>query len=238
LNILIFLLLCSRTGKLKSPSYRTGTNILIFFRKYIMFPNGRKGSLMTDNNSILKKLNKVNAVARQAARLKPSSGVRAAINAPNFPGSKISAALRSALETQKHMDHLSGLVKNLPKAEFQDTVNAAIRPSKAIQAALDSMRDTVGVLPPAERLPQRREFAKPQITQTQIRDVSDLGAAIRRTRKAKRLTQQNFADLAGVGRRFLSELEQGKQTLEIGKVLKVAAAARIQLIMASSETDE
>jgi y4mF family transcriptional regulator len=57
----------------------------------------------------------------------------------------------------------------------------------------------------------------------------DLGRLVRRVRKRRDFSQQAFADLAGVGRRFLSELENGKPTLELGKVLKVADAAGIAL---------
>jgi HTH-type transcriptional regulator/antitoxin HipB len=39
-----------------------------------------------------------------------------------------------------------------------------------------------------------------------------------------------FADLVGVGRRFISELENGKATLELGKVLQVASATGIDLL--------
>lgn len=35
------------------------------------------------------------------------------------------------------------------------------------------------------------------------------------------LTQLNAAGLCGVGERFLSELERGKTTVELGKVLQV-----------------
>ena len=58
---------------------------------------------------------------------------------------------------------------------------------------------------------------------------SDLGLLVRRARETRHLSQQSFADLAGVGRRFLSELENGKPTLELGKVLKVARTAGISL---------
>lgn len=64
----------------------------------------------------------------------------------------------------------------------------------------------------------------------EIVSASDLGRLVRRAREARHLSQQSFADLAGVGRRFLSELENGKPTLELGKVLKVAHAAGISLL--------
>ncbi|MFB9982622.1 helix-turn-helix transcriptional regulator [Mesorhizobium newzealandense] len=64
----------------------------------------------------------------------------------------------------------------------------------------------------------------------EIVSASDIGRLVRRAREARHLSQQSFADLAGVGRRFLSELENGKPTLELGKVLKVAQAAGISLL--------
>jgi HTH-type transcriptional regulator/antitoxin HipB len=62
-----------------------------------------------------------------------------------------------------------------------------------------------------------------------ISSPADLGQLVRQMREGRRLSQQDFADLAGVGRRFLSELENGKTTLELGKVLKVLQAAGVDL---------
>lgn len=57
-----------------------------------------------------------------------------------------------------------------------------------------------------------------------------LGARIRRAREERGLSQAKLAELADVGRRFVSELENGKSSLEFDKVLQVAAAAGITLI--------
>jgi HTH-type transcriptional regulator/antitoxin HipB len=54
-----------------------------------------------------------------------------------------------------------------------------------------------------------------------IRSVEDVGAAIRAKRTAIGMQQQELAALAGVGPRFLSEVENGKESAEIGKVLQV-----------------
>ena len=62
-----------------------------------------------------------------------------------------------------------------------------------------------------------------------IATPSDFGQVLRDSRKAMGLTQQRFADLAGVGRRFVSECEAGKPRLEFGKVLQVAKAAGIDI---------
>lgn len=59
--------------------------------------------------------------------------------------------------------------------------------------------------------------------------IGEIGKRVRAARKAMGMTQQRFADLAGVGRRFLIELEQGKPSLEIGRVLAVCHAAGIKL---------
>jgi len=45
-----------------------------------------------------------------------------------------------------------------------------------------------------------------------------LAEFVRRRRKANRLTQAKLALLAGVGRRFVSDLENGKQSLVLDKV--------------------
>ena len=62
-----------------------------------------------------------------------------------------------------------------------------------------------------------------------ITTAADLGHRIRAAREAMGFSQQQFADLSGVGRRFVSELENGKPTLEFDKVVKVALAAGIDL---------
>ena len=64
---------------------------------------------------------------------------------------------------------------------------------------------------------------------TIVRNPGELGKLLSERRKAMGLTQQDFADLAGVGRRFLSELENGKERAEIGKVLRVVQALGIDL---------
>lgn len=46
-------------------------------------------------------------------------------------------------------------------------------------------------------------------------------AFIKEKRKAARLTQPELAEKAGVGLRFLRELEQGKQSLKMDKINQV-----------------
>lgn len=51
----------------------------------------------------------------------------------------------------------------------------------------------------------------------------DLGAYVRARRRASGLSQNELAELAGVGMRFLSELERGKKTLRMDAVNAVLA---------------
>jgi len=44
---------------------------------------------------------------------------------------------------------------------------------------------------------------------------------VRQTRKNQNLTQEDLAAAAGVGIRFIRELEQGKITCQIGKALLI-----------------
>ncbi|MEZ5962419.1 MAG: type II toxin-antitoxin system Y4mF family antitoxin [Planctomycetota bacterium] len=61
-----------------------------------------------------------------------------------------------------------------------------------------------------------------------------LGAAVRRQRRQLGLRQTVLADLAGVGVAFLYDLEKGKPTLRIDKVLSVLEALGLGLTVAPS----
>ena len=62
-----------------------------------------------------------------------------------------------------------------------------------------------------------------------IIDARDLGRCVRAQRKSQGATQADFAALCGVGNRFISELENGKPTAELGKVLQVLACLGLEL---------
>ena len=53
---------------------------------------------------------------------------------------------------------------------------------------------------------------------------ADIGGTVRAARKAAGLRQDELASAAGVGLRFLVELERGKPTAQIGKTLQVLHA--------------
>jgi HTH-type transcriptional regulator/antitoxin HipB len=65
--------------------------------------------------------------------------------------------------------------------------------------------------------------------------AADIGAAIRKKRKEDGLTLADTAALCGVGYRFLSDLENGKRTVQMGKVLQVLTALGLDLYVASRE---
>ena len=54
-----------------------------------------------------------------------------------------------------------------------------------------------------------------------IFSIQQLGELIRTERKVQGLRQKDLADAIGVGIVFLSDLENGKPTAEVGKVLRV-----------------
>ena len=64
---------------------------------------------------------------------------------------------------------------------------------------------------------------------TPIRSASDLGTALRVARRGRGLRLEDVALAAGVGIRFLSELERGKPTARLAETLRVAAALGVDL---------
>ena len=59
--------------------------------------------------------------------------------------------------------------------------------------------------------------------------VEHIGARIRSTRKIQNLTQEQLAATAGVGVRFIRDLEHGKDSCHIGKVLLILAMLGIEV---------
>ena len=65
----------------------------------------------------------------------------------------------------------------------------------------------------------------------QIKTTKDIGILIKQARKKLNLTQETLAMLSNVGTRFISDIENGKPTCEIEKVLKVAFNLGIKIEM-------
>jgi len=63
----------------------------------------------------------------------------------------------------------------------------------------------------------------------QILNSEDLGTIIRKRRKELGLTQTQLAQLSGVGLRFISELERGKESARIGYAIKIASNLGIDI---------
>jgi y4mF family transcriptional regulator len=61
-------------------------------------------------------------------------------------------------------------------------------------------------------------------------DSKELGLVIKNQRKSLRLTQTEVALSCGVGLRFISDLENGKSTCQIGKALLVMDSIGLKLM--------
>ena len=59
----------------------------------------------------------------------------------------------------------------------------------------------------------------------------DIGRLVRKTRKGLGVTQKELALTSGTGLRFIIELEKGKETAEIGKVLTILQTLGIQFTL-------
>jgi HTH-type transcriptional regulator/antitoxin HipB len=62
-----------------------------------------------------------------------------------------------------------------------------------------------------------------------ITSPAELGSALREARRLRGLRLQDAAAGAGVGVRFLSELERGKPTSRLGETLRVASSLGLRI---------
>jgi y4mF family transcriptional regulator len=61
----------------------------------------------------------------------------------------------------------------------------------------------------------------------------ELGRIVKNERKAMALTQADLALTSGTGMRFISDLENGKSTCQIGKTLTVLKTLGLRLTLSS-----
>ncbi len=62
-----------------------------------------------------------------------------------------------------------------------------------------------------------------------VTTMTELGALIREERLRQKLTQTDLAGISGVGITFISQLENGKETAEMGRVIRVLTMLGIDL---------
>ena len=62
-----------------------------------------------------------------------------------------------------------------------------------------------------------------------VNSLADIGIIVRRKRKADGLTLADAAAMCNVGYRFLSNMENGKPTAHIGKILQVLSCLGLEV---------
>ena len=66
-----------------------------------------------------------------------------------------------------------------------------------------------------------------------IRTCEAMGKRIRELRRAQGVTQAQLAGLSNTGVRFISDLENGKETCQLGKILHVLATLGVDVFIHS-----
>ncbi|MEW5756463.1 MAG: transcriptional regulator [Pseudomonadota bacterium] len=74
-------------------------------------------------------------------------------------------------------------------------------------------------------------MAQDDITYGTVQTAEELGRLARAHRKQRRLTLETVSGLGNLSTRFLSEFERGKETAEIGKVLKALRTLGLEVII-------
>ena len=153
---------------------------------------------------------------RAAAAMSPNKSVQKAIKYPNA-----STALRKhVVETRKSTKPITTVRLRLPlSGGSTGEVSDKVRPAKPA-VALEALSPSPALRPDA-LVPRAHDLT--------IDTTADLGGVVRRARRRRELSQAGLAELAGTGRRFVSELEAGKPTIEFERLLAVCRVLGIHL---------
>ena len=71
----------------------------------------------------------------------------------------------------------------------------------------------------------------------QLESAADVGRLIQAERKRQKLSQLQLAGLANTGIRFISDLENGKGTVQLRKLLAVISALGLSMFVYSAWSD-
>ena len=67
--------------------------------------------------------------------------------------------------------------------------------------------------------------------------IQELGEIIRMHRKAARLSRVQLAELAGVGKSVIYDIEKGKESVQLDTIQKILKALNIKIILTSPLLD-
>ena len=144
----------------------------------------------------------------------------------------------------KYANPTSALRKHVARAEVlsKPSASSVIHvPARAVDAPPPpgTIPQSLSKATPAPALPSAvtSVTVRAKVGAIVLRTTADLGEIVRRARMEHRLSQEELAKAAGTGRRFISELEAGKPTLEFGRLLSVCNALGVRLL-ASGSPDE
>ena len=71
-----------------------------------------------------------------------------------------------------------------------------------------------------------------------VKNSVALGRKVRELRRARKITQAQLAELANTGIRFISDLENGKETCHIGKVMHVLETLGVDMLVRNHRDKE
>ncbi len=90
---------------------------------------------------------------------------------------------------------------------------------------LDSKKLPVGNFTSEPSLPFSASASPP------IRSAAELGELVRKRRRQQSLTQQDLAGLGNTGNRFIVDLENGKPTVQLQKVLDLLNLLGLEMVV-------
>jgi transcriptional regulator with XRE-family HTH domain len=66
------------------------------------------------------------------------------------------------------------------------------------------------------------------MTRQRKNEIQDFGAAVRSARKNLRVSQEDFAELCGVHRTFVGQVERGETNISFLNILRISTALKMR----------
>lgn len=188
----------------------------------ILHPKGSKMSDDSASKRLLQALGEQDRIAKALSDAALPDSIRT-LQKLGGPDSSLKGLTLGMSSEQ--LKQIGNALSGGPHAELQAQLNrmfVGLAAGSTLSGNLDKVKQTLtGVIPARPAAVLRSE---------RVRTAADIGALVRRARKAMKMNQAQFAAHVGVGRRFVSELEGGKASLEFDRVMACAEAAGVDLV--------
>jgi y4mF family transcriptional regulator len=199
-----------------------------------------KGNILTMTKTLPPSKHSRLTRAIEDARIGSQPSARGMRIIPSVKVGETGKRAQSAVKFPKSSNALRQYVA-VAREKMPTTPTVRLRTEPPVSTQTSRLKEAVPRFPTSAKSPAAR-LRKAQDADTDalmpVRTMAQVGDIVRRSRRRRGLTQADLALDAGTGRRFVSDVEAGKPTIEFESLMKLCKSLGVRLFAIGPDDDE